>query len=113
MSARARVAQCLATAAQDGYRVAIVEGRVRVRRVTSEGREGRSLDRAWRAELRVLDPVAVARVLAVDVAHEVARFDEIAREAFEERAAIAEHDGGLPRDLAERAAWCWCSEAAR
>lgn len=30
---------------------------------------------------------------------------EAAREAYEERAAIMEHDGGLSREDAERAAW--------
>lgn len=38
------------------------------------------------------------------VAREVARLDESDREAFEERAAIMEYDGGLPRREAERRA---------
>ena len=36
--------------------------------------------------------------------------DELAREIFEERAAIREHDGGQDRKTAERAA---CPEARR
>lgn len=112
MSERARVAHCLARAAHDGYRVGIVDGRVRVRRAASDGREGRSVadQSVWRAELRTLDPAVVATVLEVDVAVEVAAFDDDTREAFEERAAIIEHDARLERDLAERVAWCWCSE---
>ena len=66
----------------------------------------------WRAELRALDPRAVESVLLLHVAWEIERFDDDTREAFEERAAIVEHDAGLPRDLAERVAWCWCSEAS-
>jgi hypothetical protein len=42
--------------------------------------------------------------LDADVAHAVAHFDEGDREAFEERAAIFEYDGGLPRREAERRA---------
>lgn len=45
--------------------------------------------------LEPLDPL-VARAVAV--------LDEADREAFEERAAIMEYDGGLPRREAERRA---------
>lgn len=45
--------------------------------------------------LQPLDPL---------VAREVALLDESDREAFEERAAIMEYDGGLPRREAERRA---------
>lgn len=38
------------------------------------------------------------------VAREVTLLDEVDREAFEERAAIMEYDGGLPRREAERRA---------
>jgi hypothetical protein len=38
------------------------------------------------------------------VARAVAQLDEADREAFEERAAIMEYDGGLPRREAERRA---------
>lgn len=44
------------------------------------------------------------RPLDPAVALAVARLDADAREHFEERAAIAEHDGGLPRIEAERQA---------
>lgn len=37
----------------------------------------------------------------------VARLDDDEREAWSERAAILEHDAGLPRDLADRAAAWW------
>lgn len=43
--------------------------------------------------------------LDADVARAVAGFDEGDREAFEERAAIFEYDGGLPRIEAERRAF--------
>lgn len=39
-----------------------------------------------------------------EVANAVARLDADAREFFEERAGIKEHDGGLPRKEAERQA---------
>lgn len=42
--------------------------------------------------------------LAADVAQWASTLDEAAREHFEERAAIREFDGGLPRRDAERAA---------
>lgn len=42
--------------------------------------------------------------LDATVAWAVAQFDEGDREAFEERAAIMEYDGGLPRREAERRA---------
>jgi hypothetical protein len=42
--------------------------------------------------------------LEPDVAHAVAKFDEAARELFEERAAILEFDAGMPRSDAERKA---------
>ncbi|HMW21882.1 MAG TPA: hypothetical protein PKC59_00480 [Burkholderiaceae bacterium] len=42
--------------------------------------------------------------LDATVAWAVAQFDEGDREAFEERAAIFEYDGGLPRHEAERRA---------
>lgn len=45
--------------------------------------------------LQPLDPL---------VARAVAQLDEADREAFEERAAIMEYDGGLPRREAERRA---------
>jgi len=47
---------------------------------------------------------SVARLIAMMRAS--ARYDESALEAFEERAAIMEHCGGLPRDEAELRAFC-------
>jgi len=38
--------------------------------------------------------------------------DECARDTFEERAAIREHDGGQDRETAERAAWPEARHAA-
>ena len=38
---------------------------------------------------------------------------EALREAFEERAAIIEFDGGLTREVAERAAWALVSKRHR
>ena len=37
--------------------------------------------------------------------HPLVQFDEASREAWEERAAIAEYDGGLSRKDAEALAW--------
>ena len=41
------------------------------------------------------------------------RASDAVREAFEERAAIMEYDGGLTRDEAERAAWALILEQRR
>lgn len=107
-----RVGHALASAAQDGYRVGVVDGRVRVRRVCSEGADGRAAPAMWRSELRALDPRNLARLLVVDVAVAIEGLDEDVREAFEERAAILEHEAGVERSLAERVAWCWCGEVS-
>jgi hypothetical protein len=40
--------------------------------------------------------------IACDLRDEAATWPEGAREAYEERAAILEHDAGLPREVAER-----------
>jgi hypothetical protein len=66
----------------------------------------------WRSELRALDPRNLARLLVVDVAVAIEGLDEDVREAFEERAAILEHEAGVERSLAERVAWCWCGEVS-
>jgi hypothetical protein len=111
VSSLARIGHCLASAAQAGFRVGVVDGRVRVRRVGGEPTEGRSAgeEAGWRAALRTLDPREVERVLVANVATELDGVDDDLRDAFEERAAIVEHDAGVPRELAERVAWCWCA----
>lgn len=50
------------------------------------------------------DGARYVQPLDADVAHAVTHLDEGDREAFEERAAIFEYDGGLPRREAERRA---------
>lgn len=104
-----RIGHILASAAEVGYRVGVVDGRVRVRRMSPDGsREGAPIDgEAWRAPLRSLDPNELQRVLVANVSAELTMLDDAERDAFEERAAILEHDAGLPRELAERVAWCW------
>jgi hypothetical protein len=51
-----------------------------------------------------MTPPDYIQPLDADVAQAVAQFDEADREAFEERAAIFEYDGGLSRREAERCA---------
>ncbi len=108
MSAQ-RIGHCLASAASTGYRVGIVDGRVRVRRTAEQALEGRPAadNDAWRAPLRSIAPREVELVLVEDISFAVARLDADTREAFEERAAILEYEAGLPREIAERVALCW------
>lgn len=64
-----------------GVELASHEGRLRFRPVAA-------VPDALRSEMRLLGAELIALV-----------------ERFEERAAIMEHDGGLPREEAERRAW--------
>lgn len=51
-----------------------------------------------------MTPPDYIQPLDADVAQAVAQFDECDREAFEERAAIFEYEGGMSRREAERRA---------
>lgn len=111
-----RVGHILASAAEAGFEVGVVDGRVRVRRVRMERLHEAPArdDEAWRAPLRALDPSLVQRVLTLDVRAAIASLDDdAAREDFEERAAILEHEAGVPRAMAERVAWCWSKGGER
>jgi hypothetical protein len=69
--------------------------------------------RAWLDHIGETDPAAIAEVLAKCLHDSDARTYYLSRantapfdvEAFEERAGIAEFDGGLPREEAEAVAW--------
>ncbi|MFO0562349.1 MAG: hypothetical protein U0269_30315 [Polyangiales bacterium] len=109
------IGHILASAAEAGFEVGVIDGRVRVRRVRVERphEAPARADEAWRAPLRALDPSLVQRVLVLDVRAAIAVLDDAAREDFEERSAILEHDAGIPRALAERVAWCWSKGGER
>ncbi|MFO0562415.1 MAG: hypothetical protein U0269_30645 [Polyangiales bacterium] len=109
------IGHILASAAEAGFEVGVIDGRVRVRRVRIERphEAPARADEAWRAPLRAIDPCVVERVLALDVRAAIASLDDAAREDFEERAAILEHEAGVPRAMAERVAWCWAKGGAR
>lgn len=76
-------------------------------------RRARGRAQVEEAVQKVLEVFPEAEVLSSrEITEAVSRWSEDAREAFEERAAIVEHDGGETRERAEQLAFLWNREKA-